>query len=52
MSLKLEKVDKNGQNLKFWMFQANLYLKTFKWSLSGARALKTDETLHFGGGGG
>ena len=50
MSLKLEKVDKNGQNLKFWMFLTNL--KTLKWSLNEARALKTDKTLHLAGGGG
>ena len=34
----------------FGCFQANL--KILEWSLNEARALKTDKTLHFGGGGG
>ena len=45
MILKLEKTDKNGQDLKFWMFSSK-FVKTLKWSLNKARALKTDKTLY------
>ena len=37
MFLKLEENDKNGQNLSFGCFQANLI--TLKWSLNKARAI-------------
>ena len=47
MSLKWKKIDRNGQIESFGCFQAKL--KTLKWSLNEARALKTDKTLHGGG---
>ena len=49
MFLKLEKIIKMVIILSFGCFQASL--KTLKWSLNEARALKTDKTLYFGGGG-
>ena len=37
MSLKLKKVDKNGQNLKFWMFSNKL--ENFKMTIKRGTCL-------------